>query len=101
MTENAKKTIFFSKILVFGLDYLFFIGIIRIVHFLTNPNEGAEKMKHTFYDVKAKAKVEAEVDEFVTYGEGTRKRYAFKAQTADGRPLTAFVGKDTWEKAKK
>ena len=58
-------------------------------------------MKHVFYDVKAKAKVEAEVKEFVTYGEGTRKRYAFKAQTADGRPLTAFVGKDAWEKAQK
>lgn len=58
-------------------------------------------MKHAFYDVKAKAKVEAEVNEFVTYGDGTRKRYAFKGKTADGRPLTAFVSKDTWEKAQK
>lgn len=29
-----------------------------------------------------------------------RKRYAFKGKTADGRSLTAFVGKDVWEKAK-
>ena len=26
--------------------------------------------------------------------------YAFKGKTADGRSLTAFVGKDVWEKAK-
>ncbi len=58
-------------------------------------------MKHEFYDVKAKAKVKADVIEFVTYGEEGRKRYAFKGKTADGRPLTAFVSKSTWEKAKK
>ena len=58
-------------------------------------------MKHSFYDVKAKAKVEAEVEEFVTYGEGTRKRYAFKGKTADGRNLTAFVSKAVWDKANK
>ena len=38
-------------------------------------------MKHSFYDVKAKAKVTAE--------------------TKDGRSLTAFVSKEDWEKAKK
>lgn len=58
-------------------------------------------MKHSFYDVKAKKKVEAEVTKFVTYGEGNRKRFAFKALTKDGRNLTAFVSKDVWEKAKK
>ncbi len=57
-------------------------------------------MKHEFYDVKAKAKVTAEITDFVTYGEEGRKRYAFKGKTADGRSLTAFVGKDVWEKAK-
>ena len=57
-------------------------------------------MKHEFYDVKAKAKVTAEINDFVTYGEEGRKRYAFKGKTADGRSLTAFVGKDVWEKAK-
>lgn len=58
-------------------------------------------MKHTFYDVKAKKKVDAEVTDFVTYGTQSRKRYAFKAVTKDGRNLTAFVSKETWEKAKK
>ena len=57
-------------------------------------------MKHEFYDVKAKAKVTAEITDLVTYGEEGRKRYAFKGKTADGRSLTAFVGKDVWEKAK-
>ncbi len=58
-------------------------------------------MKHSFYDVKAKAKVETEITEFVTYGTDGRKRYAFKGKTQDGRSLTAFVSKDTWEAAKK
>ena len=57
-------------------------------------------MKYTFYDVKAKAKVEADVTEKVTYGTDKAPRYAFKGKTADGRSLTAFVGKDVWEKAK-
>ncbi len=57
-------------------------------------------MKHSFYDVKAKAKVSAEVTEKVTYGAKGNQRYAFKAKTADGRNLTAFVGKDTWDAAK-
>ncbi len=58
-------------------------------------------MKHSFYDVKAKAKVSADVTDFVTYGDDSRKRYAFKAKTKDGRNLTAFVSKEVWEKAKK
>lgn len=58
-------------------------------------------MKHTFYDVKTKSKVTAEVTEFVSYGDEGRKRYAFKGKTADGRNLTAFVAKADWEKAQK
>lgn len=56
------------------------------------------KMKWEFYDVKAKAKVQAEVIGKKVYGEGTKARYAFKGETADGRPLTSFVGKDAFEK---
>ena len=58
-------------------------------------------MKHEFYDVRAKAKDSADVIDFVTYGDAGRKRYAFKGKTKDGRSLTAFVSKETWEKAKK
>jgi hypothetical protein len=58
-------------------------------------------MKHSFYDVKEKKTVEAEVIDFVTYGSEGNKRYAFKAKTADGRNLTAFVKKATWDAAKK
>ena len=57
-------------------------------------------MNHEFYDVKAKAKVNTKIVDCVTYGDASRTRYAFKGQTADGRSLTAFVGKDVWEKAK-
>ena len=56
-------------------------------------------MKHTFYDVKEKTKVEAEVTEKVTYGKPGNERYAFKGKTADGRNLTAFVGKAKWDEA--
>ena len=56
-------------------------------------------MKHNFYDVKVKQAVEAEVIACVTYGSDTRIRYAFKGQTSDGRPLTAFVSKAVWDKA--
>ncbi len=57
-------------------------------------------MKHSFYDVKAKKKVEAEVTEKVTYGKKDNERYAFKGKTKDGRSLTAFVSKAVWDKAK-
>jgi hypothetical protein len=57
-------------------------------------------MQHSFYDVKAKAKVTAKVTEKVTYGQKGNERYAFKAKTADGRNLTAFVSKETWDAAK-
>ncbi len=57
-------------------------------------------MKHMFYDVKVKAKVEAEVTEKVTFNAAGTARYAFKAVTADGRPLTAFVSKAKWDEYK-
>jgi len=57
-------------------------------------------MKADFYDVKAKKKVKAEVTEFKTYGTGSRKRYAFRGKTADGRPLTIFVSEEKWKQAK-
>lgn len=52
---------------------------------------------HVFYDVKARAKVERPVDEKVTYGDEKKTRYALKGTTADGRKLTAFVSKATWD----
>ena len=55
-------------------------------------------MKWDFYDVKAKAKVSAEVIGKQVFGDGTRARYAFKGETADKRPLTAFVGKEAYDK---
>ena len=58
-------------------------------------------MKHSFYDVKLRKNVQAEVTDFVSYGTGTSMRFAFKAKTKDGRNLTAFVAKAVWEKAKK
>ncbi len=45
-------------------------------------------MKKTFWDVKTRANVEAEVKEAVQFDNG---RWAFKAVTADGRSLTRFV----------
>ncbi len=57
-------------------------------------------MKHEFYDVKAKQKVNVDVTEKVTYGEAGNERYAFKGKTCDGRSLTAFVSKSVWDKAK-
>ena len=56
-------------------------------------------MKDTFYDVKLRKKVEAEVVEKVTYGETGKERYALKGKTDDGRNLTKFVKKADWEKA--
>ena len=57
-------------------------------------------MKHSFYDVKERKKVEADVTEKVVYGEKGKERYAFKGKTKDGRNLTAFVGKATYDKFK-
>jgi len=55
-------------------------------------------MKHTFYDVKMKKKVETNVTEKVTYEAAGTTRYAFKGKTSDGRPLPAFVSKAVWDK---
>ncbi len=57
-------------------------------------------MKETFYDVKLRKSVEVEVVEKVTFGEPGKLRYALKGKTSDGRSLTKFVSKETWEKAK-
>ncbi len=57
-------------------------------------------MKDSFYDVKQREKIEAEVTEKVTYGKPGNQRYAFRAKTKDGRNLTKFVKKDVWLKAK-
>jgi len=54
-------------------------------------------MKETFYDVKLRKKVQAEVTEKKKYA---NDRYAFRGKTADGRNLTKFVKKADWEKAK-
>jgi hypothetical protein len=56
-------------------------------------------MKETFYDVKLRKKVEAEVTDKVKYGKAGRERYAFRAKTPDGRNLTKFVSKETWDRA--
>jgi hypothetical protein len=57
-------------------------------------------MKDTFYDVKLRKKVEAEVVEKVTFGDPGKLRYALKGKTPDGRNLTKFVSKENWDKAK-
>ncbi len=53
-------------------------------------------MKAKFWDVKEKKSVEAEVTEAVRYPNGG---YAFKGKTKDGRNLTTFVSKETYEKS--
>ena len=71
------------------------------IYITLNLNPGGIFMKHSFYDVKTKKKVQAEVTKAVKYGKGTATRYAFKALTKDGRNLTAFVKKEDWDKFKK
>lgn len=56
-------------------------------------------MKTTFYDVKLRKKVEAEVTEKVVYGEKGKERYALRAKTSDGRNLTKFVSKADYDRA--
>ena len=53
-------------------------------------------MKAEFYDVKAKAKVNAVVTEKVQFE--SNGRYAFKAKTKDGRTLYRFVKKEDFDK---
>lgn len=56
-------------------------------------------MKATFYDVKARKKVEVEVVGKKEYLVRGQKRYALKGQTTDGRSLTKFVSKVDYEAA--
>lgn len=56
-------------------------------------------MTAEFYDVKLREKVVAEVTSKVTYGSGSKLRYAFKAKTSDGRNLTRFASKSDWDAA--
>ena len=56
-------------------------------------------MNAEFYDVKLKMKVTSEVIGKVVYEKGTRKNYAFKGKTDDGRMLTRFVKKSDWDMA--
>lgn len=58
-------------------------------------------MDYKFYDVKKKASVTTKITECKVYGEGNRVRYAVCGKTDDGRNLTVFVNKDTYEKASK
>ena len=58
-------------------------------------------MDYKFYDVKKKASVTTKITEVKKYGEGTRVRYAVRGKTSDGRPLTVFVNKATFDKASK
>jgi hypothetical protein len=62
----------------------------------TSPRE-VSQVKAEFYDVKKREKITADVTEKVTYGEGDKLRYAFRAKTPDGRNLTKFVGKAEWD----
>ena len=55
-------------------------------------------MKASFYDVKLRKKVDAEVVEKKVYGEKGRERYALRGKTSDGRNLTKFVSKADWDK---
>ena len=55
-------------------------------------------MKATFYDVKLRKKVDAEVTEKVVYGDKGKERYALRGKTDDGRNLTKFVSKADWDK---
>lgn len=54
-------------------------------------------MKMQFYDVKTRAKVDAEVTERTTYQVKGQTKYAVKAKTSDGRNLTRFVSKDDYD----
>ena len=45
----------------------------------------------SFYDVKTRQKVDADVTEKVTYEVKGKTRYAVKGKTSDGRNLTKFV----------
>lgn len=54
-------------------------------------------MKVSFYDVKNREKIEAEVVEKKTYSVNGQNRYAVKGKTVDGRNLTKFVSKEDYD----
>lgn len=56
-------------------------------------------MKKSFYDIKKRARVELEVTGKKDMSTPMQKRYAFKAKTEDGRPLTTFVSKEEYDGA--
>ncbi len=58
-------------------------------------------MKMTFYDVKKRMKVEAEVVDKVEYQVNGVTRYAVKGKTEDGRNLTKFVSKVDYDSVTK
>ena len=58
-------------------------------------------MKYSFYDVKTRKKVQAEVIDSKSYGKGKQKRFALIAQTKDGRKLLTFVKKEEYDAFKK
>lgn len=62
-------------------------------------NKRGDKMTQEFYDVKLRKKVTVKITEKVTYGQGNRLRYAFRAKTDDGRNLTRFASKADWDAA--
>jgi len=61
--------------------------------------ERRDTMKASFYDVKTKQKVEADVTGKEEYNVKGTTRYALKGKTSDGRNLTKFVNKADYDKA--
>jgi hypothetical protein len=60
-------------------------------------------MPQEFYDVKTKSKVTvADKDIYKTTftSETGQVRYGLRGKTSDGRPLTKFVSKETWDSMK-
>ena len=57
------------------------------------------KMAIEFYDLKLKKKVQVDESRVrkVTFDTKSGTRYGLKATTEDGRKLTKFVGKSTWD----
>lgn len=56
-------------------------------------------MNSTFYDVKLRKKVDAEVTERKEYSVNGQTRYALRGKTSDGRMLTKFVSKADYDSA--
>jgi len=56
-------------------------------------------MNATFYDVKLRRKVDAEVTERKEYNVNGQTRYALRGKTSDGRMLTKFVSKADYDSA--